>query len=68
MDQQVGDTDISYHMPVWIKARNANWGSKPFRIFNRWYEHHDFMKFVKNGILSMLRVMMPMWLEKNFNY
>lgn len=47
MDQKVGDRDISDHRLVWIKENNAIWGPKPFKVFNYWYEHLDFLEFVK---------------------
>lgn len=39
--------DISDHRPVWIKTCNLKWGSKPFKVFNTWFEQKDFMEFIK---------------------
>ncbi|XP_058762167.1 uncharacterized protein LOC131635557 [Vicia villosa] len=47
--QVTGDRDISDHMPVWIKASNLDWGPKPFKVFNSWFQHKDFLKFVKEA-------------------
>lgn len=44
----MGDKDISYHKLVLIKENNVNWGPRPFKVFNCWYEHPDFLKFVKS--------------------
>ncbi|XP_058751026.1 uncharacterized protein LOC131624048 [Vicia villosa] len=47
--QVTGDRDISDHRPVWIKASNLDWGPKPFKVFNSWFQHKDFLKFVKEA-------------------
>ncbi|XP_058759955.1 uncharacterized protein LOC131633261 [Vicia villosa] len=39
--------DISDHRPVWVKTSKLDWGPKPFKVFHCWYEHEDFLKFVK---------------------
>ncbi|XP_058780938.1 uncharacterized protein LOC131655044 [Vicia villosa] len=41
------DRDISDHRPIWIKASNLDWGPKPFKVFNSWFQHKDFLNFVK---------------------
>ncbi|XP_058725826.1 uncharacterized protein LOC131597131 [Vicia villosa] len=45
--QVTGNIDISDHRPVWVKARYVDWGPKPFRVFNCWYDHPEFVEFVK---------------------
>lgn len=45
--QVSGNRDISDHMLVWIKASNLNWGPKSFKVFNCWFDHKDFLDFVK---------------------
>ncbi|XP_058776931.1 uncharacterized protein LOC131651277 [Vicia villosa] len=45
--QVTGNRDISDHRLVWIKACNKNWGAKPFKVFNCWYEHPEFENFVR---------------------
>lgn len=47
MAQVSGYRDISDHRPVWIKASNLDWEAKPFKVFQCWYEHEDFINFVK---------------------
>ncbi|CAK8538120.1 unnamed protein product [Lathyrus sativus] len=42
----VGDRGISDHRPVWLKSNFINWGPKPFRTFNCWFYHKDFIPFV----------------------
>lgn len=32
---------------MWICASNANWGPKPLKIFNSWYEHLELFDFGK---------------------
>lgn len=33
---------------MWVKDNNVNWGPKPFKVFNCWYDHPEFLEFVKN--------------------
>ncbi|CAK8561844.1 unnamed protein product [Lathyrus sativus] len=49
LNQLVGDRDISDHKPVWLKSNYVNWGPKPFRSFNCWFSHKDFIPFVKQS-------------------
>ncbi|XP_058776653.1 uncharacterized protein LOC131650973 [Vicia villosa] len=44
-----GSRDISDHRPVWIKSSNLDWGPKPFKVFNAWFQHKDFLGFVKTA-------------------
>lgn len=46
--QWIGSRDISYHCPIWLLRANKDWGPKPFRVFNAWFEHEDFLPFVKD--------------------
>lgn len=46
--QECGKRDISNHMPVWLKASILNWRPKPFKVLNYWYEHVEFLDFVKS--------------------
>ncbi|CAK8578049.1 unnamed protein product [Lathyrus sativus] len=52
LNQLVGDRDVSDHMPVWLKSNFVNWGPKPFRSFNCWLSHKDFIPFVKKSWCS----------------
>ncbi|XP_058726479.1 uncharacterized protein LOC131597832 [Vicia villosa] len=47
--QKVGDMDISDHVPIWLIANDKNWGPKPFRVNNCWFENKDFKKFVEEA-------------------
>ncbi|CAK8560383.1 unnamed protein product [Lathyrus sativus] len=49
INQVVGDRDVSDHRPVWLKSNFVNWGPKPFRSFNYWFSHKDFIPFVKQS-------------------
>lgn len=33
---------------VWIKASNLNWNPKPFKVYNYWFGHKDFLDFIKS--------------------
>jgi hypothetical protein len=46
--QWIGDRDISDHCPIWLIVSNENWGPKPFRVINGWFDHPDFYSFVEN--------------------
>lgn len=45
--KKVGVWDISYHVPVWIMVNAKEWGPKPFRMNNCWFEDKEFKNFVK---------------------
>ncbi|CAK8570590.1 unnamed protein product [Lathyrus sativus] len=45
--QYVGDRYVSDHMPIWVKIYNSNWGPKPFKVFRCWFDHLNFMDFVR---------------------
>lgn len=45
--QKMGDWDISDHAPVWLKANDKEWGPKPFRVNNCWFEVKGFKSFVE---------------------
>lgn len=42
--------DLSDHSPIWIKGNNSipNYGPKPFKFFNYWLDHKDFLPLVSN--------------------
>lgn len=45
--QKVGDIDVSDHMPICLLSNNVDWGPKPFKKFDIWFDHPDFINFVK---------------------
>ncbi|XP_058752306.1 uncharacterized protein LOC131625459 [Vicia villosa] len=45
--QVTGNRDISDHRRVWLKSSILDRGPKPFKVFNSWFEHEDFLKFVR---------------------
>jgi hypothetical protein len=45
--QWIGDRDISDHCPIWLIVSPNNWGPKPFRVINAWFDHPDFVPFVE---------------------
>lgn len=38
---------ISDHCPILLKNEDEDWGPKPFRVFDCWFDHKDFRTFVK---------------------
>jgi exonuclease III len=46
--QWIGDRDISDHCPIWLLASPKNWGPKPFRVINGWFDHPEFFSFVEH--------------------
>ncbi|XP_058774884.1 uncharacterized protein LOC131649153 [Vicia villosa] len=51
--QQIGDRDISDHCPIWIVADKMDWGPKPFKFNNEWFQYKEFIGFVEkewNGL------------------
>ncbi|XP_057453055.1 uncharacterized protein LOC130744910 [Lotus japonicus] len=47
--QVVLDRDISDHCPLLLRLVAQNWGPKPFRVLNCWFQHHSFKKFVEDS-------------------
>lgn len=45
--QIIGDKDILDHAPIWLKFNAKDWGPKPFRVNNFWFEHKYFKSFVE---------------------
>jgi hypothetical protein len=46
--QWVGDRDISDHCPIWLIVSSDNWGPKPFRVINGWFDHPEFLPFIES--------------------
>ncbi|XP_057421573.1 uncharacterized protein LOC130715485 isoform X1 [Lotus japonicus] len=44
--QEVLQRDISDHCPLLFKRVNQNWGPKPFRVVNCWFDDPRFQAFV----------------------
>ncbi|KAI5436841.1 hypothetical protein KIW84_023097 [Lathyrus oleraceus] len=49
----VGCREISDHSPIWLKGSVRNWGPKPFKFFNAWVDHKEFLPFVSKSWGSM---------------
>lgn len=47
--ERVGQRDLSYHFPIWLKSGCLDWGLKPFKFNKRWLKHVDFRNFIKEG-------------------
>lgn len=54
--QWVEDRDILGHCPIWLLLFSKDWGPKPFRVFNGWLEHPDFLDFVAQLLSGELKV------------
>ncbi|XP_058752845.1 uncharacterized protein LOC131626046 [Vicia villosa] len=46
--QWIGDRNISDHCPIWLMIDDSNWGPKPNRVNNDWFENKDFFSFVES--------------------
>ncbi|XP_058761354.1 uncharacterized protein LOC131634746 [Vicia villosa] len=47
--QKVGDWDISDHAPIWLTVIDKDWGPKPFRVINGWFEIKEFKAFAESS-------------------
>ncbi|XP_058755940.1 uncharacterized protein LOC131629163 [Vicia villosa] len=45
--QHIGDRDISDHCPIWLVVDKMDWGPKPFKFNNEWFNHKEFIGFVE---------------------
>ncbi|XP_058775034.1 uncharacterized protein LOC131649281 [Vicia villosa] len=45
--QSIGERDVSDHCPVWIVKDNVDWGPKPFKVNNEWFNFKSFLPFVE---------------------
>ncbi|XP_058784985.1 uncharacterized protein LOC131659881 [Vicia villosa] len=45
--QWIGMRDISDHCPVWLMVDKEDWGPKPFKFNNEWFNDKNFFDFVK---------------------
>ncbi|XP_058751345.1 uncharacterized protein LOC131624421 [Vicia villosa] len=52
--QVVRPRDLFDHCPVWIKGRVVDWGPKPFKFYNDWTKHENFLPFVENAWNSIV--------------
>ncbi|XP_058787258.1 uncharacterized protein LOC131661664 [Vicia villosa] len=51
--QYVCCRDTSDHRSIWLKESSRNWGLKPFKLFNMWVNHKEFLPFVSKAWCSM---------------
>ncbi|XP_058740865.1 uncharacterized protein LOC131613190 [Vicia villosa] len=45
--QLIGMWDISDHCPVWLVTNREDWGPKPFKFNNNWFQHKELLEFVE---------------------
>ncbi|XP_058725667.1 uncharacterized protein LOC131596956 [Vicia villosa] len=46
VDQSIENRDISDHTPISLRVGLVDWGPKPFRFNNVWFNHKDFKSFI----------------------
>lgn len=45
--QLIGERYISDHYPIWLIIDCSDWGPKPFKVNDGWFDNKDFLPFVK---------------------
>ncbi|XP_058761161.1 uncharacterized protein LOC131634509 [Vicia villosa] len=45
--QFIAQRDVSDHCPVWLVVDKEDWGPKPFKFNNEWFNNKDFTCFVE---------------------
>lgn len=47
MGQFIGNKDIYDNCPIWLKINKVDWGAKPFKTNNCWFNNKDLLKFMR---------------------
>ncbi|CAI8594053.1 unnamed protein product [Vicia faba] len=42
--------DLSDHCRIWITINNSNWGPKPFKVNNNWFDDKKFVIFMEKEL------------------
>ncbi|XP_058762006.1 uncharacterized protein LOC131635401 [Vicia villosa] len=45
--QRIDNRDVSDHCPIWLISDFSDWGPKPFRVNDCWFEDSSFLPFVE---------------------
>lgn len=45
--EKIGDRDISDHCPIWLVSDKKDWGLKPFKFNNEWFQNKEFIVFLE---------------------
>ncbi|XP_058758224.1 uncharacterized protein LOC131631444 [Vicia villosa] len=45
--QSICARDVSDHCPVWIVKDNVDWGPKPFKVNNEWFNFKSFLPLIE---------------------
>lgn len=45
--QLIDKMDISDHFPIWLVINQDNWGPKPFKVNDGWFDDTSFFPFVE---------------------
>ncbi|KAL8541408.1 hypothetical protein ACS0TY_002609 [Phlomoides rotata] len=59
-----GRQTLSDHVPIFIEGRKKDWGPKPFKFFNQWINHKDYMEVVEG--LKTLKIELKKWSREVF--
>lgn len=43
----IGNRDIFDHCHIWLLRASKDWGPKPFRVFNAWFEYKDLRSYAR---------------------
>lgn len=52
--QFIGLRDISDHCLVWLVVNKEDWGPKPFKFNNEWFQNKDFLAFLEKEWKDMI--------------
>ncbi|XP_058721864.1 uncharacterized protein LOC131593391 [Vicia villosa] len=45
--QLIGKRDVPDHCPMWLVVDKEDWGPKPFKFDNEWFNNKEFLHFVE---------------------
>lgn len=51
--QLIGKREVLDHCPIWIMINNNDWGHKPFRFLDCWFDNKDLIGFVEKEWKSL---------------
>ncbi|XP_058774887.1 uncharacterized protein LOC131649156 [Vicia villosa] len=58
--QTIEERDVFDHAPIWIKDNKRNWGPKPFRFNNMWF---DYLYYDLESRMQELLLEIPLWVN-----
>ncbi|XP_058763936.1 uncharacterized protein LOC131637356 [Vicia villosa] len=45
--QLIDNRDVSNHCPIWLISDFSDWGPKPFRVNDNWFDNSSFLSYVE---------------------